>query len=145
MKTFLLTTVLLCFAFITCQAEPPASLVAGHYTLSLTDWLVIPHMSQREEANFPKESKLQGILQIQGTDIVIETHMPYSTTTTPKMFGRIKSKDLYLWTSGDERDHIVTYHLTGVLIDDHSASGDFSIFTSHEKVASGKWSLTKDK
>jgi hypothetical protein len=62
-----------------------------------------------------------------------------------KMYGCIKGKDLYLWMSGDERDRIVTYHLTGMLIDDHSASGDFSIFTSHDKAGSGKWALTRDK
>ena len=138
MKTFLLTVTLLCFSLITCHAEPAASFVAGRYTLSFTSMSFTAEPTPEE-----KEITLPALLKTQDSEIVIEIRG--SDGKPIKMSGRINGANVYFWMSDVEKDKIVTYHLTGKLADDHSASGDASIFGSHQKAGGGKWTLTKDK
>jgi len=144
MKTFFLTALLLCLALVTGRAESPSSLLPGRYMLVFTDLssIGVTPNDKEQASKSPKEMRWPSLLKMRGAEVLMETRAPGGAQI--KMSGAIKGTNVYLWMSGQERDRIVTYHLTGQLIDEHSASGDLSIFTSHEKAAAGKWTLTKE-
>jgi len=125
------------------MAEPITNLLDGRYTFVFTDMSSIIKVPKDKQDVQSEDIELPAVLKIKDSDIVIQTSTPDGTS--PTMFGKIEGTNIIFWMSGFERNHTVTYHLTGVLLDNNSASGDLSIFMNHEKAANGKWSLTKNK
>lgn len=137
MKTILLTLALFSTAFHTCLAEPPTNLAAGRYTLLFTAMSFTAEPKPEE-----KEITLPATLKAQDSEITIETTDAGGKPI--KMSGRMQGTSIYLWMSDVEEDKIVTYHLTGKVSNNHLASGEATIFGSHQKAGEGKWTLTKD-
>ena len=114
-------------------AEPvQPQISSGNYMLSL------------EMASTPAEENtkdLAGNLTV--VDDVI-TFVTKSADGKPVTFsGKTLKRIFLLWFSSDERDSIVTFHLSGELTGKDTAKGKLTIFQTHERVAEGTWTLKR--
>ena len=109
---------------------------SGSYILELD----IPAMAEGK-----KHTKLTGELKSGGDIFTFETKGAMGNPVT--IHGKLVGERLVMWLTNEERGNLVTFHYTGELSKEKGvlASGDFSLFTKHDKAAVGKWRLrTKD-
>ena len=106
---------------------------SGAFTLTMN----VPEVSK-------KEIILAGTLERLDDRFTFETVDAGGDPIT--LQGKITKKGVLMWIGKDERDHLITFHLTGVPVDGGGlvASGKVSIFKDHES-ALGEWQLRKTK
>lgn len=128
MKTLALLSFLL-LSLVSARAEPLAS---GAFTLRMN----VPEMSK-------EDIELAGTLKLTEKRFTFETVDAGGDPLTIQ--GVITKAGLLMWISKNEKDYLVTFHLTGILGNDkeNSASGKVSIFKDHERIAQGEWKLQK--
>jgi hypothetical protein len=128
MKNLALLSILL-LSLVSARAEQLAS---GAFTLRMT----IPEISK-------KDIELTGTLKLTEKRFTFETVDAGGDPLTIQ--GVITKDGLLMWISANEREYLVTFHLTGILGNDKesSASGKVSVFKDHERIAQGEWKLQK--
>lgn len=131
MNAKLLPLLLLCLLPRLGAAEPALpSLASGTYILTL----VLPSIPANE-----KTKDLVGTLKVSGDAIAFGTK---GSDGKPVAFsGKISKDKILLWLISDERESIVSFHLSGSLKAKDQAQGNVSIFQTHERVAQGTWTL----
>lgn len=131
MKANLVALFVLCLVPRLVAAEPTVpSLGSGAYILTL----VLPSIPANE-----KTKDLVGTLKVSGDAIAFDTK---ASDGKPVAFsGKISESKILLWLTSDERDSIVSFHLSGSLTAENQAQGSVSIFQTHERVAQGTWTL----
>jgi len=124
---------LVLIALLSLASASANQIESGAFTLTMT----VPEVSK-------KEIILPGTLELLNDRFTFET---VDVGGDPITFqGKITKKGVLMWIGQDERDHLVTFHLTGALKngDGLVASGKVSIIKDHES-ATGEWQLKKAK
>ena len=133
MKTRLLLLLLLCLLPRLLAEEPVApTLTSGAYVLTLN----MPTIPADAMCN-----EIVGAVKVSGDAVAFDTKG--SDGKRMAFSGKIAKGKILLWFSGDERDYIVTFHLSGSLTTNDQAQGSVSIFQTHERVAQGTWMLKR--
>ncbi len=88
-----------------------------------------------------RKTELKGALKSGGDGFTFETKGAMGNGVT--IDGKVAGDRVVMWVTREEQGHLVTFHYTGQLSKEEgvSATGELSLFTRHQKTATGTWAL----
>ncbi len=111
-------------------------IASGSYTLEFT----IPAMAEGK-----KQTKLSGELKSRGDTFTFKTKGAMGNLVI--IHGYLTSGRVLMFMSKEEKGNVLTFHFTGELPKENDAlwSGEASLYTTHDKSATGNWKLRSNK